>query len=76
MLSENIYNIKDICININKRKKRNVFIPTNILTKFKLYSLYLDTVTEFILFFDKDTGYHIKNVILKHINKSILDMIT
>ena len=71
MSSENLYNIKDVCININNRKKRNIYIPKNILTKFKLYSLYLNTICEFALLFDKDTGYYIKNIILKHINKSI-----
>jgi len=75
MSSQNIYNIKDICININNRRKRNIYIPPSILTKFNLYSLYLDTVCEFSFAFDKDTGNQIKNIILKYINKSIADNI-
>lgn len=75
MSSINIYDIKDVCIMINKRKKRKVYIPEFILTKLDKYSLYLDTICEFTLAFDKDTGNHIKNLILKHINNSIAENI-
>lgn len=74
--NQEIYNIKDVVVNVNNRKKRNVYIPKNIIQKVNLYTLYLDTIFEFCRVFDNDTGFYIQNTILKHINKSITNEIS
>lgn len=71
MSSNNIYNIRDICINVSNRQKRGVYVPPNIIEKVKLYSKLLLTTEYFAHAFDKDTGIGVKNLILNHINESM-----
>jgi len=71
MSSNNLYNIRDICLNVSKRQKRGVYIPSNIIEKVNVYSNLLLTTEYFVQAFDKDTGFAVKNLILDHINKSM-----
>lgn len=70
MSSNNLYNIKDIYINVSNRRKRGVYIPQNIIDKVNRYSKMIIATEHFAQAFDQDTGDTIKSLILKHIYQS------
>lgn len=71
MSSDNLFSIKEVCVNVSIRQKRGAYIPSNIIEKVNGYSKLLLTTEYFVQAFDKDTGFAIKNLILYYINKSM-----
>lgn len=70
MSSNNLYSIKEICINVSNRRKRGVYMPPSITEKVNKYSRMLVATEYFAQAFDEDTGDIIKSLILNHINQS------